>query len=87
MDDLPRVSSSEVSKRFGYYHDKALTQILAIEHDGVARVVMLPAAEYERLSKLDHVALLPRELDRADLAALRDVAVPTSARDLDHLLD
>lgn len=87
MDDLPRVSSSEVSKRFGYYYEKALSQIFAIQHNGVTRVVMLPAAEYERLSSLDYIALHPRELDRADLAALRDVVVPTSARDLDHLLD
>lgn len=86
-DILERASSSDVSKRFGYYYDEAMTHPLAVERNGAARVVMMPAAEYERLSRLDHVALLPQELERADLVAIRDAVVPDSARELDHLLD
>lgn len=87
IDILERASSSDVSKRFGFYYDEAMTHPLAVERNGAARVVMMPAAEYERLARLDHVALHPRELDQADLKALRDVAIPESARELDHLLD
>lgn len=47
---------------------------------------MMPAAEYERLARLDHVALHPRELDGVDLTVLRDVVIPESARELDHLV-
>ncbi len=86
-DILERASSSDVSKRFGYYYDEAMTHPVAVERNGAARVVMMPAAEYERLARLDHVALLPSELERADLAAIRDAVVPASARGLDHLLD
>jgi PHD/YefM family antitoxin component YafN of YafNO toxin-antitoxin module len=86
-DVLERASSSDVSKRFGYYYDEAMTHPLAVERNGAARVVMMPAAEYERLARLDHVALLPIELDRADLVAIRDAVVPVSAQELDHLLD
>lgn len=86
-DILERASSSDVSKRFGYYYDEAMTHPLAVERNGAARVVMMPAAEYERLARLDHVALHPSELERADLVAIRDAVVPESARELDHLLD
>ena len=48
---------------------------------------MMPAPEYERLARLDHVALHPSELNQTDLKALRDVVIPQSARELDHLLD
>ncbi|MDQ2877484.1 MAG: type II toxin-antitoxin system Phd/YefM family antitoxin [Pseudomonadota bacterium] len=84
---LEKASSSDVSKRFGYYYDEAMTHPLAVERNGAARVVMMPAAEYERLVRLDHLALLPEELDRADLVAIRDAVVPDSARELNHLLD
>lgn len=83
---LDTASSSDVSKRFGFYYDEAMTHPLAVERNGAARVVMMPASEYERLARLDHVALLPEELGRADIAAIRDAVVPDSARELDHLL-
>lgn len=86
-DILERATSSDVAKRFGYYYDEAMTHPFAVERNGAARVVMMPAAEYERLARLDHMALLPEELDRADLVAIRDAVVPDSARELDHLLD
>lgn len=61
--------SSEVSKRFGFYYDIAMTHPIAVERDGV-RVVMLSATEYERLVQLDHVALAPEELSEAAFSAI-----------------
>jgi hypothetical protein len=84
---LEKASSSDVSKRFGFYYDEAMTHPLAVERNGAVRVVMLPAAEYDRLARLDHMALLPSELDPADLRAIRDAVTPRSAQELDHLLD
>lgn len=84
---LEKASSSDVSKRFGFYYDEAMTHPVAVERNGAVRVVMLPAAEYERLARLDHIALLPSELDLADLRAIRDTAAPASAEELNHLLD
>ena len=85
--NLERASSSEVSKRFGFYYDLATTRPLVVERNGAACVVMMPATEYERLALLDHVALHPSELHPDDLDALSDVVVPESARELDQLLD
>lgn len=62
--------SSEVSKRFGFYYDKAMTHPIAVERDGAVRVVMLSAAEYERLARLDHIALAPEELSEAAFSAI-----------------
>jgi len=84
---LEKASSSDVSKRFGFYYDEAMTHPLAVERNGAVRVIMLPAAEYERLARLDHVAMLPSELEPADLRAIRDAEVPASAQELNHLLD
>lgn len=84
---LEKASSSDVSKRFGYYYDEAMTHTLAVERNGAARIVMMPMAEYQRLTRLDHVALSPEELDGADLRAIRDAVAPASARELNDLLD
>jgi len=87
IETLERASSTDVSKRFGFYYDEAMTHPLAVERNGASRVVMMPAAEYERLARLDHVALHPSELGQADLKALRDAVIPESARALDHLME
>lgn len=62
--------TSEVSKRFGFYYDKAMTHPIAVERNGAVGVVMLPAAEYERLARLDHIALAPEELSEAAFNAI-----------------
>lgn len=62
--------SSEVSKRFGFYCDKAMTRPIAVERDGAVRVVMMSVAEYERLTRLDHIALAPEELSEAAFSAI-----------------
>ena len=62
--------SSEVSRRFGFYCDKAMTHPIAVERDGAVRVVMLSAEEYERLARLDHIALAPEELSEAAFSAI-----------------
>lgn len=53
---IETVRSSDVSKRFGFYHDEATTHPIAVARNGAVRVVMLPASESERLSRLDPVA-------------------------------
>jgi prevent-host-death family protein len=65
----------DVWRRFEHYLDQANAGPVLVERDGVPGVVMLSASEYERLARLDHLALLPSELDQEDLAALRDAVV------------
>ena len=84
---IEKVRSSEVSKRFGYYYDEAMTHPIAVERNGAARVVMLPAAEYERLLRLDHVALTPKELSGDAIRALQTAEPAPEAFRLNDLLE
>lgn len=84
---IQKVRSTEVSKRFGFYYDEAITHPIAIERNGAARVVMMPASEYERLTRLDHVALTPQELSDEAYRAIRSAEAPREALDLNHLMD
>ena len=38
---IEKVTSSEVSKRFGFYYDEAMTHAIAVEGNGAARLVMM----------------------------------------------
>lgn len=79
--------SSEVSERFSLYYDKAMTHPIGVERDGAVRVVMLSAAEYERLVRLDHIALAPEELSEAAFSAIAN-AQPVAGHDgSEKLLD
>lgn len=79
--------SSEVSKRFGFYYDEAMTHPIAVERNGAARVVMLPAAEYERLARLDHVALAPEELSDDAFNAIANAQPVPESYDANKFLD
>lgn len=69
---IARAASSDVSKRFGFWYDEAMTHPVEVERNSVVRVVMIPASEYQRLARLDHIALTPTELAENDIRAIRD---------------
>ena len=84
---IEKVTSSEVSKRFGFYYDEAMTHAIAVERNGAARVVMLPASEYERLARLDHIAVTPEELSDEATRSLRTAQARPEAIRLNELMD
>ena len=84
---IDKAMSSDVSKRFGFYYDQAMTHPIAVERNGAVRVVMLPAAEYERLARLDHVAVTPGELSDEGFGSLRTAKPRPEADRLNALLD
>lgn len=84
---IEKVTSSEVSKRFGFYYDEAMTHPIAVERNGAARVVMLPASEFERLARLDHIAVTPQELSDEAYRSIRTAQPRAEAIELNHLLD
>jgi hypothetical protein len=84
---IDRATSSDVSKRFGYFYDEAMTHPIKIERNGAARVVMMPMAEYRRLALLDHVAVSAKDLIDDDVKAIRDAHYPEGYEDLDDLMD
>jgi hypothetical protein len=84
---MDKVSSREVSDRFDYFYDKATVQPIAIERNGVALVVMLPAAEYERLARLDHIALAPDELSNEAVRAIETAEPGNDSQAANGLMD
>src|SRR3546814_10907573 len=84
---IEKVTSSEVSKRFGFYYDEAMTHPIGIERNGATRVVMLPASEYERLARLDHIAVTPEELSDEATRSLRTATARPEAVALNELMD
>lgn len=84
---IEKVTSSEVSKRFGFYYDEAMTHPIAVERNGAARVVMMPASEYERLARLDHIAVTPEELSDEAIRSLRIAEPRPESFELNKLLD
>lgn len=84
---LERATSSDVGRRFGYFYDEAMTHPVEVERNGAVRVVMLPAAEYHRLARLDHVALGIEELDDDDFRSISEARPGADAIALDSLMD
>lgn len=86
MTAASTATSSEVQKRFGYFYDEAMTHPIAIERNGAARVVMMPANEYRRLAMLDHVGFKAEDSSDEDFKAIRDSRYPEGFEHLDELM-
>ncbi len=50
-------TAAEIAKNFGEYADKALVEPITITKYGREHLVLLSAAEYERLKRRDRLAL------------------------------
>jgi PHD/YefM family antitoxin component YafN of YafNO toxin-antitoxin module len=85
--DLEPVASSAVQKNFGFYYDEAISHPVHVARHGEARVVMVPRDEYERLARLDHVALTISELTDEDINAIFNAPVRQECIDLNHLME
>jgi prevent-host-death family protein len=80
-DALARtVTASEVNRNFGKYHDQALVTPVRVVKYRRASVVIVSAAEYERLRKLDRKSLAVEELRSADIAAIKSARIPRKHR-------
>lgn len=81
-----RVTSAELQKNFGTYQDRALVEPVTVSRHGRDSVVLISAAEYERLKSRDRQALALEELGDADIAAIEHARVPGRYRHLDKEL-
>jgi hypothetical protein len=84
---LPTASSSDVSKRFGFFYDEAMIHPVGVERNGATRVVLLAMPEYQRLALLDHVATRCSEMADDDFKTIRDAAAPAESIALNRLMD
>ena len=74
------VSSAEFQRNFGIYHDKALTEPVAITRNGRERLVVVAVEEYRRLKRRAREVLTVGALSDADLDAIgRSEVAPTHA--------
>lgn len=64
------ITTGEFQKNFGRYQETALTQPVAITHEGREQTVLISADEYRRLKRRTRQALLAGELSDADLLAI-----------------
>jgi len=71
-----RVTTAEFIKGYGTLADRALTEPVTITKNGRDRLVLISAAEYERLLRHDRRAVRPEELTEADVDAIAKADVP-----------
>ena len=83
MDDPISVPAAEVQRHFALWQDRALTQPVAVTSRGRPRVVMISAAEFERLRRRDRQALRVEELPEELVAAIAATEPPAEARRFD----
>ncbi len=78
-----RVTTAEFIRNYGTLADRALAEPLTITKNGRDRLVLVSAAEYERLRSRDRRAIRAGELTEAEIALIAKVEVPAGHGDLD----
>lgn len=80
------VSSVEASKSFGRISRQALAAPLTITHHGHDSLVLMSAAEYQRLKSRDREVLALRDFTEEDRAAIAASRAPAEATEFDDEL-
>ncbi|MGF7146466.1 PHD/YefM family antitoxin component YafN of YafNO toxin-antitoxin module [Sphingomonas zeicaulis] len=80
------VSSVEMAKSFGRFSREALIAPLTITHHGHDSLVLMSAAEYQRLKRRDREVLTLGDFTDEDRAAIAASRTPSEAVDHDDEL-
>lgn len=78
-----RVTTAEFIKNYGSLADKALSEPLTITKNGRDRLVLVSAAEYDRLRSRDRRAIRAEELTEGEIALIATAEVPAEHAHLD----
>ena len=81
------VTAAEFQRHFGRYQDEALTQPVTITRNGRARLVMVSAEEYRRLTRGSREVLKAWELSDEDVAQIAKGRMDPRHDDLDKELE
>ncbi len=81
-----RVSTAEFIKNFGALSDKALSEPVRITKHGRDRLVMVAAAEFDRLMRRDRQVFRAEDLPDAILDLIAEAEVPAEFAYLDDEL-
>jgi len=74
------VTSAEAQKNFGRYRERALGEPVVVTQYGKPSVVIISAAEYERLRELDRRVLLLDEMAEAEIVEMAEAEIPAAYR-------
>lgn len=82
-----RISTADFIKNFGVLADQALSEPVRITKHGRDRLVMVSAAEYDRLKRRDRQVFRAEELPDEVLALIAAAEIPAEAAAFDDELD
>jgi prevent-host-death family protein len=82
-----RVSSADFLKRYGALSDSALTEPVTITRNGRDRLVLMSAAEFERIKRYAPRARAIEEITEDELAMIAKARAPVEHEPLNALLD
>ncbi len=82
-----RISTADFIKNFGAMADHALSEPVRITKHGRDRLVMVSAAEYDRLKRRDRRVVSIEELTDEELELIAQAEVPAEFAYLDAELD
>lgn len=78
-----RVSTADFIKNYSTLADRALAEPLTITKHGRDRLVVVSAAEYERLKRRDRRVISPDDLSEEEVALIAQAEVPAGYGHLD----
>jgi prevent-host-death family protein len=85
---MVKVTSAEMQKRFGQYSELAQREPVSITNHGRESLVLMSAAEFQRLKALDtRNAYYAHEIPEHLAEALEKAEPPGWTADLDHLME
>lgn len=73
---MATVSSAEVQKNFGRYKDEALGEPVVVTQYGKPAVVILAAAEYERVKELDRRVMRLDAMSDDEIEEMLEARIP-----------
>ena len=82
-----RVSTADFIKNFGSLADQALVDPVRITKHGRDRLVMVSAAEYDRLKRRDRRVVRAEDLTDEELALIAEAEYPAGHAHLDAELE
>ena len=87
MEDGVRVSTADFIKNYGTLADRALAEPVTITKNGRDRLVVVSAAEYDRLKRRDRRVVSAEDLTDQELGLIAEARVPAEYGHLDAELE
>ncbi len=72
------ITSAEAQKNFGRYREQALGEPVVVTQYGKPSVVIVSAAEYQRLKELDRRVMRLDEMSDAEIEEMAESEIPSA---------